>query len=147
MNKVLNAPGAACKHNISQGHHNRNDTLSTTSIDCKLDTRKDESVSSNTVKNGDVAEIMGDTLNMIEGFINDMVLETSHMEAPTMVEDNNKTNTVSKFGKAKPVVVHENNNDALKLADTGLKANNTLGAHVVEEKEGWFYDWADNHNV
>ena len=82
---------------------------------------------------------MGDTLNMVEGFINDMVSETSHMDAPTVVEDNNETTTVSKLGKAKPVVVHENNNGAMKLADTGLKSNNTLGAHVVEEKEGWFY--------
>ena len=49
-----------------------------------------------------------------------MVLETSHMDAPTVVEDNNKTTTVSKEGKAKPVVIHENNNSKMKLADKGL---------------------------
>ena len=99
----------------------------------------DESFSSDTVKNGGVAEIMGDTFNMVEGFINDMVLETSHMDAPTVIEDNNETTMVSKFGNAKLVVVHVNNNGAMKLADTELKSNNTLGAHIVEEKEGWFY--------
>ena len=24
---------------------------------------------------------------------------------------------------------------------------NTLGAHIVEEKEGWFYGWADKYDV
>ena len=73
----------------------------------------DESFFYDAVKNGDIAEIMGDTLNMVEWFINDMVLETSHMDAPTMVKDNNKTTTVNKLGKAKPVVVHENYNSAM----------------------------------
>ena len=35
----------------------------------------------------------------------------------------------------------------MKLADTGLKSNNTLGAHVVEQKGGWFYKWADNYDM
>ena len=69
------------------------------------------------------------------------------MDAPTVVKDINETTTVSKLGKAKPIVVHENNNGAMKLADTGLKSNNTLGAHVVEEKEGWFYELANNYDV
>ena len=84
---------------------------------------------------------------MVEGFINDMVSERSPTDAPTVVEDNNKTTAVSKFGKAKPVVVHENNNGAMKPADTGLKSNNTLGAHIVEEKEVWFYKWANKYDV
>ena len=58
-----------------------------------------------------------------------------------------KTTVVSKLGKAKPFVVHENNNDTMKLADTGLKSNNTLSAHIVEEKEGWFYKWANKYDV
>ena len=82
---------------------------------------------------------MGDTLNMVEGFINDVVSETSHMDAPIVVEDNNETTTVSKLGKTKPVVVHENNHGNTKLANTGLKSNNILGAQIVEEKEGWSY--------
>ena len=84
---------------------------------------------------------------MVEGFLDDMVSETSHMDDATVVENNNETAMVSKSGKAKPVVVHGNNNGAMKLADTGLKSNNTLGAHVVEEKEGWFYEWTDNYDV
>ena len=99
------------------------------------------------VENGDVTEIMGYTLNMVEGFINDMVLETSHMDAPTVIEDNNKTTTVNKLGKAKPVSIHENNNGAIKLADTGLISKNTLRAHIVEQKEGGLYKWADNYDM
>ena len=90
---------------------------------------------------------MGYTLNMVEGFINDMVSETSHMDAPTVVEDNDKKTTVSKLRKSKPVFVHENNNGAMKLADTGLKSNNILGVHIVEEEEIWFYEWTDNYDV
>ena len=88
---------------------------------------------------------MGDTLNMVEGFINNVVSETNYMDASTMVEE--KTTAVSILGKSKPVVVHENNNGAMKLADTGLKFNNTLGAHIVEENEGCFYKWIDSYDV
>ena len=90
---------------------------------------------------------MGKTLNMVEGFINDLVLKTSHTDAPTIVEDNNKTTAVSKLGKVKPVIVNENNNGPMKLADTGLKSNNTLGVHIMEEKEGRFCGWADKYDV
>ena len=84
---------------------------------------------------------------MVEGFFDDMVSETSHTDAATVVENNNETTTLSKLGKAKPVVVHVSNNGAMKLADTELKPNNTLGAHAVEEKEEKFYKWADNYDV
>ena len=90
---------------------------------------------------------MGDTLNMVEGFINDLISERSHMDDPTVVKDNKETTAVSKLGKAKPIFVHKNNNGAMKLADTGLNSNNTLGAHIMEEKNGWFYEWADKYDV
>ena len=68
---------------------------------------------------------MGDILNMVEGLINDMVSDTSHMNAPTVVKDDNEITAVSKLGKAKPVVIHENNHGNTKLVDPGLKSNNT----------------------
>ena len=40
-----------------------------------------------------------------------------------------------------------NDNINIKLADTGLESNNTLGANIVKEKEGWFYGWADKYDV
>ena len=80
----------------------------------------------------------------VQGLINDMV---GYMNAPTVVKGNNEATAVSKFGKAKPLVVHENNNGTMKLANTRLKSNNTLGAHIVEEKEGWFYGWAEKYDV
>ena len=48
---------------------------------------------------------------------------------------------MSKLGKTKPVIVYENNNGAMKLVDSVLKSNNTLSAHIVKEKDGWFYEW------
>ena len=84
---------------------------------------------------------------MVEGLINDMVSETSHMDASTVVKDTNKTTSVSKLGKSKPVMVHEKNNGTMKITDTRLKSNNTLGGHIVEEKEEWFYERADKYDV
>ena len=57
----------------------------------------------------------------------------------TIVDTNNKTTTNNKASKAKPIVVHENNNGAMKLAVAGMESNNTLAAHIMEEKEEWFY--------
>ena len=74
--------------------------------------------------------------NIVQGFINDMVGNTN---IPTVVKSSNEATVASKLGKAEPVVVHENNHGNTKLADTRLKSNNILGAHIVEEKEGWDY--------
>ena len=41
---------------------------------------------------------------------------------------------------------NKNNHDDTNLADNGLKSNNTIGTHIVEEKEGYFYEWADMYN-
>ena len=64
----------------------------------------------------------------------------------TMVESSNKATAASELGKAKPIVLHENNHGNTKLAETELKFNNILGAHIVEEREGWFYGWADTYD-
>ena len=69
------------------------------------------------------------------------------MDTSTVVKDNNDPTAASKLGKIKPVVVHENNNGNMKLTKTRLKSNNTLGDHIVEVKEGWFYRWADIYDV
>ena len=90
---------------------------------------------------------MGKLFNMVEGFINDMVSESSYLEAPTIAECNNETTTESEIRKLKPVVVDENNNDGMKRAHTGLEPNNILGAHVLEEKEELFCQWAANYNL
>ena len=67
--------------------------------------------------------------NTIQGFINNMVGNTN---TATVVKNSNNMTMVSKSGKAKPIVVHENNNGAMKLTETGMKSNNTLGAHIVD---------------
>ena len=41
---------------------------------------------------------------------------------------------------------NKNSHDNTTRADNGLKSNNTIGAQIVEEKEGWFYEWADMYD-
>ena len=48
----------ASKRDTDRGHHNPSDPQPTTSVDCKLITRKDESISSETMKNEDTTDIM-----------------------------------------------------------------------------------------
>ena len=74
--------------------------------------------------------------NTVKGFINDMVGNTN---VPTVVDSSNKATVTSKLEKAKTVIVHENNHGNTKLANTELKSNDILGAHIVEGKVGWFY--------
>ena len=75
--------------------------------------------------------------NIVQGFINNRVGNTN---VPTVVENGNEATAVSKLGKDKPVVVHENNHGNTKLTDTELKANNILGAHIVEERKDCVMD-------
>ena len=49
----------------------------------------------------------------------------------TVVDTNDKTNTSNESLKVKPIVVHENNNGAMKLAEAKMESNNTLGAHIM----------------
>ena len=65
------------KHDTGRRYNNPSNPQFTTSVDCKLATGKDESSSSEAVKNGGVTEVIGDILNMVEGFIDDMVSETN----------------------------------------------------------------------
>ena len=39
------------------------------------------------------------------------------------------------------------NNGAMSSTGTKLNSNNTLGAHVVEEKERWFYKWTGSYDM
>ena len=54
----------APKHDTGQEYHNPSDPQSTTSVDCKLVTGKDESFSSETMKNGDTTDIMNELAAM-----------------------------------------------------------------------------------
>ena len=62
LNQVLNEPEVTCKHGAGGGHHNQSDPGSAKPTDFKLNTRKDDSFSSNTVGKKDVAKVMGKTL-------------------------------------------------------------------------------------
>ena len=39
-----------------------------------------------------------------------------------------------------------NFHDSLNLVDDRLNSNNTIGAHIVEEKDESSYEWADKYN-
>ena len=41
---------------------------------------------------------------------------------------------------------NKNSHDNTILANNELKSNNTIGTHIVEEKEQWFYKWADMYD-
>ena len=41
---------------------------------------------------------------------------------------------------------NKNSYDNTILTDNGLKSNNTIGAHILEEKEGQFYEWTDTYD-
>ena len=92
------------------------------------------------------------THNTVQGFINNMVGNTN---VPTVVESGNKV-TYTKQDKINDLdedllnlynelednindANNKNNQDSTNLANNGLKSNNILGAHIVEEKDGWFY--------
>ena len=55
----------ARKHDNCHAHHNPRNSQSATSVDCKLATGKDESFSSEAVKNGDITDIMDDLVTMV----------------------------------------------------------------------------------
>ena len=97
--------------------------------------------------------------NAVQGFINDMDGNTNNS---TMVHNSNKATYMEqdkindlhedlhylRYGLGYNIndANKENNRDNTNLADNGLKFNNTNGAHIVEEKEGWFYEWADTYD-
>ena len=83
-----------------------------------------------------VAKVMGKTLNMVEGFINDMLPKSSHLQAPTIVEDNNNTTNRNEVGDLDPTAVDNKVKDNEERFITVLNTNNILGAHVMEVRKG-----------
>ena len=59
-NRQLMAP----KHDTGRGHHNPSNPQPNTSFDCKLVTRKDKSISSETIQNEDTTDIMDELAAM-----------------------------------------------------------------------------------
>ena len=90
---------------------------------------------------------MGKTLNMVKGFINNMLRKSSCLQAPTILEDNNDKTNRNELGDLDPTTVVDNNNNSVERANTVLKTNNIPGAHVLEEKEEWFCQCANNYDV
>ena len=97
--------------------------------------------------------------NTVQGFINDMVGNTN---VPTMVHNSNKATYTEqdeindlnedlrhlRYGLGNNINNDDNQNshDNTNLANNGLKSNNTIGTHIVEEKEEWFYEWVDTYD-
>ena len=147
LNKTSNVPGLTRKHDAGGGYHNQSNRRSAKPIDHKLNTCEDSSFPFNTVEKEDVAKVMGKTLNMVEGFINDMLPKSTYLQAPTIVEDNNKTTNRNEIGDLNPTATDNKDNNSVERANTVLNTNNILGAHVMEEKKKWFYQCADNYDV
>ena len=147
LNKALNVKEVTCNPNTSGGHHNQSDPWSDKSTDYKLNTCKDDSFSSNTVGKKYIAKVMGKTFNIVEWFINNIFPKQSYLQAPTIVEDSNKTTNRHKMGDLDPTAVEENNNNSVERGNTVLEVNNILGARILEEKEEWFYWCANNYDL
>ena len=97
--------------------------------------------------------------NTVQGFINNMVGNTN---ITTMVDSSDKATYMeqdeindlnealfhlcNRLGENINNANNKNNYDNTNLANNGLKSNNNLGAHIVEEKEGWFYGWAGTYD-
>ena len=91
--------------------------------------------------------------NTVQGFTNDMV---GNANIPTMVHNSNKVTyrEQDKINDLNEDIRHlryrlrdnindddnKNSHDNTNLANNGLKPNNTIDAHIVEEKGGWFYE-------
>ena len=90
---------------------------------------------------------MGKPLNMVEGFINDMLPKSSYLQVPTIVKDSNETTNRNETEDFNPTAIDKNNNNSVERANTVWEANNILGAHVLEEKKEWFYQCANNYDV
>ena len=85
---------------------------------------------------------------MVEGFINVMLPKSNRLlQAPTIVEDNNKTTNRNEIGDLDPTAVDNNNNNSVERANTVLKTNNVPGVYVMVEKEERFYKCANNYDV
>ena len=147
LNKVSNVPEVTRKHGAYGGYNNQSDPQTSKSTDCKLNICKNESFSSDTTGNGDVARVMRKTFNIVEGLISDMLPKSSYLQGSTIVKDNNETTNGNEMGDLQPTAVDKNNKDSFERANTVLEADNILGAHVLEEKQEWFYQWADNYDV
>ena len=81
---------------------------------------------------------MGKTLNMVEGFINDVLPKSSCLETPTVAENSNETTNRNRMGDFDPTAVDKNKNHSVARANTVLKANIILGAHVLKEEKNGF---------
>ena len=97
--------------------------------------------------------------NKVQGFINDRVGNTN---IPMMVQNSNKTTYTEQdeindldedlghlhYGLKDNINDddNENSHNITNLVDNELKPNKTIGAHFVEEKEAWIYEWPDTYD-
>ena len=77
---------------------------------------------------------MGKTLNMVEGFIKDMLPKSTRLQAPTIVIDNNETTNRNEIRDLDPTAVDDKDNNSVEHANIVLNTNNILGAQVMEKK-------------
>merc|ERR1712032_863897 len=87
-----------------------------TAVECKtptpesttMKTSKDNSFSSDAVGNGDVAEVMGKTLDMVAGVISEILSESDHLKPLSRVEDSKGMTNKSEREDLEPLTVDGN---------------------------------------
>ena len=58
-----------------------------------------------------------------------------------------ETTDDNEMGDLKPTAIDEDTNGNVEHANNVLEPNSILGARILEEKEEWFYQQADNYDV
>ena len=148
LNKASNVSGLTLQYGVGGGHRNQSNRRSVKPTDYKLNiTHEDDSFSSNTVGKEDVAKVIGKTLIIVEGFVNVILPKSSRLKAPTIMEDNKETTNRNESGDLDPITIDDKDNNSVERANTVLKFNNIPGAHVMEEKEEWFYQCVNNYDI
>jgi hypothetical protein len=101
---------------------------------------EDVSFSSDAVGNGDIAEAMGKTLDMVAGAISEMLSESQNLKPVANIEDSKETTDQSKMGDLKSAPTIENSEEATtngsKVGELIVNSNDEIAMNSVDDEEG-----------
>jgi hypothetical protein len=99
---------------------------------------KDASFSSDAVGNGDIAEAMGKTLDMVAGAISEMLSESENLKPVANIDDSKETTNQSKMGDLKPAPTVENIEEATNDSKAGeliVNSNDEIALKSVDDED------------
>ena len=99
---------------------------------------KDVSFSSDAVGNGDIAEAMGKTLDMVAGAISEMLSESKNLKPVANIEDSKEMTNQSKMGDLKPAPAIKNIEEATNDSEAGalvVNSNDEIAMKSVDDED------------